>query len=112
MTEKPLKYAWLLLMVVGLTQIASGATASILFQRGYTVIPEPQKVEIKGGDFEIGGGWRLELGKGVKADDVAVESLKEGLDTRHGIALETRGRGKAIALEIQPGSVAIGAGGG
>ena len=108
MTEKPLKWTWLLLMVVGLTQIASGATASSLFRRGYTVIPEPQKVELKSGDFEIGSGWRLELGKGVKPDDVAVESLKEGLDTRHGISLETRGRGKAIELTIQPGSVAIG----
>ncbi len=108
MTEKPLKWTWLLLMVVGLTQIASGATASSLFRRGYTVIPEPQKVELKIGDFEIGSGWRLEVGKGVKADDVAVESLKEGLDTRHGISLETRGRGKAIELTIQPGSVAIG----
>ncbi len=39
---------------------------------------------------------------------MAVESLKEGLDTRHGIALETRGRGKAIELEMQPGSVEIG----
>ena len=84
------------------------ATQPTLFDRGYTVIPEPQKVELKGGDFEIGSGWRLELGKSVKPGDVAVESLKEGLDTRHGISLETRGRGKAIALEIQPGSVAIG----
>ncbi|HET7101122.1 MAG TPA: glycoside hydrolase family 20 zincin-like fold domain-containing protein, partial [Terriglobia bacterium] len=108
MTEKPLKWAWLLLMVVGFTQIASGAPASTLFGRGYTVIPLPQKVEFKGGDFEIGGGWRLEVGKGVKADDVAIESLKEGLETRHGITLETRGRGKAIELTIQPGSVAIG----
>ncbi len=84
------------------------AAQSRLFARGYTVIPLPQKVAFKAGDFEIGGGWRLELGQGVKADDVAVESLKEGLETRHGITLETRGRGKAIALEIQPGSVAIG----
>ncbi|HKT12353.1 MAG TPA: beta-N-acetylhexosaminidase, partial [Terriglobia bacterium] len=108
MTEKALKWAGLLLMVVGFAQFASGATASSLFQRGYTVIPEPQKVELKGSNFEIGSGWRLELGQGVKADDVAVESLKHGLGTRHGITLETRGRGKAITLVIQPGSVKIG----
>ncbi len=90
------------------TESPAVAAESSLFERGYNAIPVPQKVEFKGGDFEIGGGWRLELGKGVKPDDVAVESLKEGLDTRHGITLETRGRGKAIALEIQPGSVAIG----
>ena len=108
MTEKALKWASLLLMVVGFTQMASGATASNLFQRGYTVIPEPQKVEFKGGDFEIGSGWRLELGKSMKPGDVAVESLKDELEKRHGITLETRGRGKAITLEIQPGSVEIG----
>jgi hexosaminidase len=63
---------------------------------------------MKGGDFEIGSGWRLEVGKGVKADDVAVESLKEGLESRDGITLETRGHGMAITLEMQPGSVEIG----
>ncbi|HXH51075.1 MAG TPA: glycoside hydrolase family 20 zincin-like fold domain-containing protein, partial [Terriglobia bacterium] len=84
------------------------ATRSGLFGRGYAVIPQPQKVEFKGGDFEIGRGWRLQLGQGVRADDVAVESLKEGLESRHGIRLETRGRGNAIELVIQPGSVEIG----
>ncbi|HET7101757.1 MAG TPA: beta-N-acetylhexosaminidase, partial [Terriglobia bacterium] len=90
------------------TESPAAAAESSLFERGYNAIPVPQKVEFKDGDFEIGGGWRLELGQGVKPDDVAVESLKEGLETRHGITLETRGRGKAIELTIQPGSVAIG----
>ncbi|TAM82003.1 MAG: hypothetical protein EPN47_11320 [Acidobacteria bacterium] len=84
------------------------AAQSPLFERAYNLIPVPQKVELKGGDFEVGSGWRLQLGQGVKPDDVAVESLKEGLEVRHGIALETRGRGNAIELAIQPGSVVIG----
>src|SRR5579875_177922 len=88
--------------------VCNAATSSRLFGRGYTVIPGPQKVEFRGGNFEFGSGWRLQLGQGVKADDVAVESLKEGLERRDGIVLETRGRGKAIELAIQPGSVAIG----
>jgi len=105
----PVRFVCFLLLTVAMAWApAEGATHTPLSGRGYTVIPQPQKVELKGGDFEIGGGWRLELGKGVKPDDVAVEILKEGLDTRHGISLEPRGRGKAIALEIQPGSVAIG----
>ncbi|TAM81016.1 MAG: hypothetical protein EPN47_14135 [Acidobacteria bacterium] len=78
------------------------------FSSGYTVIPQPQRVELKGGDFEVGSGWRLQLGQGVKPDDVAVEGLKEGFEARHGIALETRGRGNAIELVIQQGSVVIG----
>lgn len=98
----------LLILIVGVAQPSHGAATSDLFMRGYSVIPIPQKVEFKGGDFEIGSGWRLQLGQGVKPDDVAVESLKEGLATRHGITLETRGRGNAIDLVVQPGSVEIG----
>ena len=94
-------------MILGWVPL-NGATQSPLFDRGYNVIPIPQKVELTGRDLEFGSGWRLEPGQGVKADDVAVTSLKEGLETRDGITLETRGRGKAIELAIQPGSVEIG----
>ncbi|HET7212331.1 MAG TPA: glycoside hydrolase family 20 zincin-like fold domain-containing protein [Terriglobia bacterium] len=100
--------AALAVLCVLATEGLAAAAESSLFDRGYNVIPVPQKVESKGSDFEIGSGWRLELGRGVKADDVAVESLKHGLETRHGIALETRGRGKSITLEIHSGSVKIG----
>ena len=86
----------------------NAATASPLFALGYTVIPEPQKVKFKGGHFEFGSGWRLELGQGVKLDNVAVTSLKDGLKSRDGVKLETRGRGKTIELAIKPGSVEIG----
>jgi N-acetyl-beta-hexosaminidase len=65
-------------------------------------------VEFKGDDFEFGNGWRLELGQGVKPDNVAEESLEEGLEKRDGVKLEPRGRGKAIELAIEPGSVEIG----
>ncbi len=84
--------------------------ASPLLVRGYTVLPEPQEVDLQGGDFEFGSGWRLELGSGVKADDVTVESLKEGLSSRSGITLEAgvRGSGKVVELAIHTGSVEIG----
>lgn len=98
----------LLVVAAGFAQLLRAATPSDLYLRGYNLIPAPQKVELKSGDIQLDGGWRLELGKGVKADDVAVESLKEGLATRHGNSLEARGRGKAIELAIQPGSVGIG----
>jgi hexosaminidase len=88
--------------------VCPAATSSPLYGRGYTVIPAPQEVEFNGGDFEFGSGWRLQLGQGVKADDMAVESLKNGLAVRYGIILETRGRGKAVELAIRHGSVEIG----
>ena len=83
-----------------------------LFARGYTVIPVPQKVELNGGDFEFGSGWRLDLGPGVKPDDVAIESLRDGLSSRFGVTLEKAGEehdaGGTITLTIQPGGVPIG----
>jgi hypothetical protein len=87
---------------------AGAATVSALFARGYTVIPDPQNVELKGRDFEFGSGWGVALGQGVKAGDVTVESLTEGLENRFGVLLEAGGRGKTIELSIHPGSVEIG----
>ena len=37
------------------------AAPSPLYLRGYTVIPEPQKVELKGPDFPFDDRWHLEL---------------------------------------------------
>ena len=37
---------------------AGMAAGSSLFDRGYNVIPVPQQVSFKGGDFELGSGWR------------------------------------------------------
>jgi hexosaminidase len=102
-----LALAFAIVSVLGVASQTAAAETS-LFDRGYNVIPVPQQVEFKGSDFEFGSGWRLQLGQGVKAADVAVESLKEGLKTRHGVTLETRGRGNSIELSIQPGSVEIG----
>src|SRR4051794_9852046 len=46
------------------------ATSSPLFSRGYTVLPAPQKVSLGAKDFELTRAWRLELGPGVKPDDI------------------------------------------
>ena len=58
------------LLVVAPSAIA--ATASPLFSRGYTVIPEPQKVTLTGKDLEFSSSWRLDLAPGVKPDAIAV----------------------------------------
>ena len=84
------------------------AAPSRLYVRGYTVIPEPQKVELKGADFPFDDGWRLELGEAVRSNDVAAESLKEQLAERHGLSLAGRGKGKVVELAIRPGAVEIG----
>src|SRR5215472_12486145 len=85
-------------------------TASPLLARGYTVIPEPQKVTLGGPDFEFTTSWRLELGPGVKASDIAVESLKEELPERFHLALlEAKGEvGPRLKLAIAPQAVEVG----
>jgi hypothetical protein len=86
------------------------ATASPLFARGYTVIPEPQKVMLSGKDFEVAAPWRLELGPGVKTDDVAVVSLKGDLRERFHFAMsEAKGKsGASLKLAINPHAAEVG----
>ncbi len=91
---------------------ASAASLSPLYSRGYTVIPEPQKVVLGTEDFRFGEGWRLVLGKGVHPTDVAVESLREDLQARFRVTLDEQvrggGRAKTVNLEIIPNSVGVG----
>src|SRR4051794_10429904 len=88
------------------------ASPSPLFARGYTVIPEPQKVELSDDDFAFGNGWRLVLDSGVGRDLGAVEILRDDLASRYGIHLETASKSgsvsKTLRLAITPGSVTIG----
>jgi hypothetical protein len=84
-------------------------TVSPLFARGYTVLPEPQKVALNGSDFTFGASWQLKLDKSVPQDDVAVEALRADLAARFNIRLGTSpGAAGTLALLIKPGSVEIG----
>jgi hexosaminidase len=91
---------------------ARAGTPSLLFARGYTVIPEPQQVDLDGPDFIFGNGWQLVTGNGVQRNAIAVEVLREGLASRHGIELnvapDADSNAKVIRMAISPGSVNIG----
>jgi len=104
-----------LLPVLILLLIASANRAlavSPLFARGYTVLPAPQSVTFVGPDFLLTNGWKLELAGGVKADDVAVTTLKEDLAARFGITLANGPTPGSVAgvirLTVTSGSVVIG----
>lgn len=101
-----------LLLFTVATPLTQAAATSPLAARGYTVIPEPQRTELQGGDFPFGEGWRLLAGDGVKPDDVALQVLQEDLLARYGITV-TAARGNAharlIHLVLTPGAVKIGA---
>src|SRR4029077_15287654 len=83
-------------------------TVSPLFSRGYTVMPEPQVVQLGAADFVFGSDWRLEV-QGASANDVAVEELKEEVDNRFRVKLsEARRGGSVLRLTMAPGSVSVG----
>jgi hypothetical protein len=92
-------------LVTALALVTTFARASELFSRGYTLVPEPQQVKLEPGDFRFGDGWSVEAAGGVKADSVAVESLREDLRSRFGVDLKSGGGPGVIRLEIAPGSI-------
>ncbi|MGH9404623.1 MAG: beta-N-acetylhexosaminidase [Terriglobia bacterium] len=87
---------------------AKASNVTPLFGRGYTVVPRPQQVELRGTDFEFGVGWGVEFGAGVNASDAAIGSVKEDLAERFGVQLGMGKRGKNIVFAIHPDSVEIG----
>jgi hexosaminidase len=73
----------------------------------YGLLPAPQRVTLAAaGDFQLGSAWRIER-QGVPPGDIAVESLREGLDSRFRLRLSA-GTGGVLKLVIAPGSVAPG----
>ncbi len=62
-------------------------------------------------EFPFDSTWRLRIGNGVPSGDIALQVLKEELQTRFKIALREdspAAQSPAVSLEIQPGSVTIG----
>ena len=86
---------------------ANAETASILWSRGYAVLPEPQQVELRGDDVRFGPAWSLERGAGIAENDVAVETLSGVLQARFGLHAAA-GTGTTVRLELRAGSVTPG----
>ncbi len=82
-------------------------TVTKLWSRGYAVIPGPQSVELREGDVRFGPEWTVQPGPGVRAEDVALETLSDELRTRFGLR-PGRGAGTLVKLDIQAGSVVPG----
>ena len=89
---------------------ACAAASSALYSKGYTVIPQPQEVALRGTDFRFEGGWQLSLGDGIRSNDVAVETLTDGLASRFHLNLEGANSHSTggIRLSVMANSVAVG----
>ncbi|MHB8656098.1 MAG: glycoside hydrolase family 20 zincin-like fold domain-containing protein [Terriglobia bacterium] len=91
---------------------ARAATVSPLYARGYTVLPSPQRVKLGVSDFRFDKNWRIQTGPGVAANDIAIQSLNDELQSRFQIALD-RPEGSQtsagnVRLTILPKSVTVG----
>ncbi len=102
--------SFLIAVIIG--SLGSGAvaqTVSPLFARGYTVLPEPQKIFLQDHDFAFGEGWQLKLDKSVASNDVAVQVLREDLADRFDVTLDAAGKQAGVLiLRIAKDSVTIG----
>ncbi len=88
---------------------AQPQTLSPLFARGYTVLPEPQKVTLGATDFPFDRAWQLQRDSSVPADAPAVEILHEDLAARFHLRLGAAGQPSGtLSLRIEPATVAIG----
>ena len=85
------------------------AAVSPLFARGYNVLPLPQAVALRPGDFVLPASYGIERGPGVASDDIAVETLRDELRERYHIVLAPGNAAVGIIrLEIHVGSVECG----
>ena len=83
---------------------ASGASA--LTQAGYSLLPLPQQLRLSGREVQLNARGGLVLEKGIAANDVAVEALKEGLKQWHGVELGAAASGTpAIVLVLRDGAM-------
>src|SRR5947208_2615329 len=66
-----------LLLHFSITYGLCAQAVSPIYSRGYTLVPEPQKLELTGPDFAFDDTWHISVGSGVQAGDVALETLKQ-----------------------------------
>ena len=85
---------------------------SPLSERGYAVLPEPQKVWLGQTDATFTRDWRVLLGPGVSSNDVAVTGLTDELMGRFHLKIKSaapnRTAPRIVSLSIEPGSIVIG----
>jgi hypothetical protein len=87
---------------------AGAETVSPLFARGYTVVPEPQKVQLQPGDLSFGSDWGLQLGRGVRLEQTAVRVLEEDLWSRFRVRLQKDASGPVLLLQVAADSIPVG----
>jgi hypothetical protein len=87
---------------------ARAATVAPFAAAGYSVLPAPQRVTLRGGEFRLDPYTRLKR-EGVAANDVAVEALRDDLISRHDFSVDGMANfPSTFTLTLRAGSVAVG----
>ncbi len=97
------------LCLLGCVRSPIGAqSVSPLFERGYTVLPTPQKVELGAKDVELSRKWRLQIDKTAQGD-IAVDELSALLAERYHFRFgnSKNSAGPVVRLAIAPDSTAV-----
>jgi hypothetical protein len=96
--------------IICLFAASSGAaTMSPLYSRGYTVIPEPQRVTLRAPEIPFGVGWALRLASAVPSNNAAVEVLTRELAARFHLDLNSKPNPAGVVrLALKPDAVLIG----
>ncbi|MBL8228152.1 MAG: beta-N-acetylhexosaminidase [Bryobacterales bacterium] len=92
----------ILLVLAGCVLHAQPASTS-LWQRGYSVIPTPQKVELGAEDIVFDATWSYRL-EGLSPGHIAARSLTADLSRFHGITLAAASA-RSLVLSIKTGIV-------
>ncbi len=92
-----------LVLLLLFANLANGGVTE-LRQRGYSVIPQPQKVELRDGDVVFGDDWVVD----GDPQTMAYRSLVADLAAFHKVELRRGAGGKVIRLRVREGAVATG----
>lgn len=91
---------------------AGPALGSPLSERGYAVLPEPQKVWLSQTDAGFTHDWRVRLGPGVSSNNPAVTSFTDELAERFHLKIKSAAAdgaaSRVVSFSVEPGSIVIG----
>jgi len=90
-----------------------GESKTSLWDLGYALLPEPQKITTGEGSFEFGSDWELNLSSNVREDNIAVRTFLDRLKNQFGLDISIKKgvnslSGKVIHFDIRSGSAAVG----
>src|SRR5512147_2415067 len=86
------------------TVLALGQEPGTLVERGYSVIPTPQRVQLAGGEVELDSSWSVDAGNS-RAQGIAVRCLLGDFAEFHRVSLKRGTGNRQIRLAIVPGTI-------